>query len=189
MQTISLVTGASSGIGESICRELVEHDYRVIGAARNIEKLKELAIELGERFYPLKLDVNDRASVDSLLHDLPESFRDIDILINNAGHDIGGRQSFESASAEQEQQSEDGESFTRRPRVGVADADQRRLAKQRLAQSAGVEGQCGGEPDGRRGPWRLDLPAFPPRARRGVGVRPRVALARAPASTPTSSTT
>jgi 3-hydroxy acid dehydrogenase/malonic semialdehyde reductase len=100
LETTVLVTGASSGIGESICRALLEHDYRVVGAARNIDKLNQLAKQLGQGFSPLILDVTDGASVDSLVSRLPEEFRDIDVLINNAGHDIGGRQSFELASAE-----------------------------------------------------------------------------------------
>jgi 3-hydroxy acid dehydrogenase/malonic semialdehyde reductase len=100
LETTVLVTGASSGIGESICRTLLEHDYRVVGAARNIDKLNQLAKQLGQGFSPLILDVTDGASVDSLVSRSPEAFRDIDVLINNAGHDIGGRQSFELASAE-----------------------------------------------------------------------------------------
>jgi len=100
LETTVLVTGASSGIGESICRALLEHNYRVVGAARNIDKLNQLANQLGQGFSPLILDVTDSASVDSLVSRLPEALRDIDVLINNAGHDIGGRQSFELASAE-----------------------------------------------------------------------------------------
>jgi NADP-dependent 3-hydroxy acid dehydrogenase YdfG len=100
LETTVVVTGASSGIGKSICRALLEHDYRVVGAARNIDKLKQLAKQLGQGFSPLIVDVTDRASVDSLVSRLPKAFRDIDVLINNAGHDIGGRQSFELESAD-----------------------------------------------------------------------------------------
>lgn len=101
METTVLVTGASSGIGESICRELLEQDYRVVGAARNSEKLAQLSKELGQNFSPLTLDVTDRDSVETLVSRLPQAFADVDVLINNAGHDIGGRQSFELASADQ----------------------------------------------------------------------------------------
>jgi 3-hydroxy acid dehydrogenase/malonic semialdehyde reductase len=101
VDTTVLVTGASSGIGEAICRDLLAQGYRVVGAARSIDKLNQLAEELGQAFTPLILDVTDSASIDSLLSRLPRSSRDIDVLVNNAGHDIGGRQSFELASADQ----------------------------------------------------------------------------------------
>jgi 3-hydroxy acid dehydrogenase/malonic semialdehyde reductase len=99
--TIALVTGASSGIGEAISRLLVAHQYRVIGAARNMSKLKALADELGESFHPLDLDVIDADSVSSLIDRLPFELQAIDVLINNAGHDIGGRRSFELGTAAQ----------------------------------------------------------------------------------------
>ena len=98
---IALVTGASSGIGEAICRLLVSHQYRVIGAARTESRLQTLGEELGPLFHPLVLDVCDAVSVSELRNRLPENLCSIDILINNAGHDIGGRRSFEKGSAQQ----------------------------------------------------------------------------------------
>jgi 3-hydroxy acid dehydrogenase/malonic semialdehyde reductase len=99
--TIVMITGASSGIGEAICRLLVGQQCRVIGAARSEAKLQALAEELGESFHPFVLDVNNAESVASLLDRLPAELQAIDALINNAGHDIGGRRSFEQGSAEQ----------------------------------------------------------------------------------------
>jgi NADP-dependent 3-hydroxy acid dehydrogenase YdfG len=99
--SIALVTGASSGIGEAICRLLVSQQYRVIGAARNEAKLQTLAEEFGDSFHPLVLDVDNVDSVASLLDRLPVELQAIDVLINNAGHDIGGRRSFELGSATQ----------------------------------------------------------------------------------------
>jgi 3-hydroxy acid dehydrogenase/malonic semialdehyde reductase len=98
---IALVTGASSGIGEAICRLLISHQYRVIGAARNEAKLQALFEELGALFHPLVLDVTDARSVISLVESLPTNLRSIEVLVNNAGHDIGGRRSFEKGSAQQ----------------------------------------------------------------------------------------
>lgn len=49
-----LVTGASAGFGEAMCRTFAQAGYFVIGAARRGEKLQALAAELGERFYPWK---------------------------------------------------------------------------------------------------------------------------------------
>lgn len=98
---IALVTGASSGIGEAISRLLVASQFQVIGAARNTSKLLTLKDELGSLFYPLKLDLNDTGSVAGLFDGLPTELQAIDVLVNNAGHDVGGRQSFEQGSVDQ----------------------------------------------------------------------------------------
>ena len=98
---IALVTGASSGIGEAICRLLVSEQFTVIGAARNQAKLDALGNELGSSFHPLLLDVTNTRSVATLMDRLPLNLRAIDVLVNNAGHDIGGRQSFEQGSEQQ----------------------------------------------------------------------------------------
>ena len=84
-----LITGASAGFGEAMCRRFVEAGYHVIGAARRTDKLEALRAELGERFYPLQMDVSDQASVDAALQSLPEPFAEIDALINNAGLALG----------------------------------------------------------------------------------------------------
>ena len=98
---VALVSGASGGIGAAICRLLIANGYYVVAAARNQSSLQELAKDLGEGLYPLVLDVTDAVAVASLAGILPEEFSDVSVLINNAGHDIGGRRSFEEGSAEQ----------------------------------------------------------------------------------------
>lgn len=84
-----LVTGASAGFGEAMCRTFVQAGYSVIGAARRGEKLQALAAELGERFYPLEMDVSRTESIRNALDSLPENFAEIDCLINNAGLALG----------------------------------------------------------------------------------------------------
>ncbi|UCH38799.1 MAG: SDR family oxidoreductase [Gammaproteobacteria bacterium] len=98
---IALVTGASAGIGEAICRSLVAKGHRVVASGRNRTKLDALAGELGEALAPLVLDVTDAAAVANLTGNLPAGFERIDILINNAGHDTGGRRRFDEGSADQ----------------------------------------------------------------------------------------
>ena len=98
---VVLVSGASSGIGEAICRLLIEQTYRVIGAARNESRLQQLGAKLGDGFYPLVLDVTDSAAVAGVQQALPQEFQDLEVLVNNAGHDIGGRRLFDEGSAEQ----------------------------------------------------------------------------------------
>lgn len=101
MNSIVLVTGASSGIGEAISRLLVSRHYRVIGTARSLERLQPLVDELGESFHALALDVTDPSAVAKIEISLADAFKPVGILINNAGHDVGGRRSFELGSADQ----------------------------------------------------------------------------------------
>jgi 3-hydroxy acid dehydrogenase / malonic semialdehyde reductase len=98
---LALVSGASSGIGEAICRRLVASRYRVVALGRNESRLQRLANELGADCYPLVLDITDADAITGLCDALPAEFREIDVLVNNAGHDIGGRRSFEEGSADQ----------------------------------------------------------------------------------------
>lgn len=96
----ALVTGAASGIGKAIALALVERGARVTFADINGEAARELAGALGSRAFPLELDVTDHPAVDRLLEKIPSDFRPIDILINNAGHDIGGRTHFARGPAD-----------------------------------------------------------------------------------------
>jgi 3-hydroxy acid dehydrogenase/malonic semialdehyde reductase len=93
--TVAFVTGASSGIGRAIAVALVREGCRVVLAGRNQEALWSFASSLGEEAHPLVLDVTIGSSVDKIPNCLPEKFRDIGILINNAGHDVGGRTRFD----------------------------------------------------------------------------------------------
>lgn len=88
MKTV-LVTGASSGFGEAICRRLIADGYQVFGAARRAEKLAALAAELGDRFVAVVMDVTDKASIDQALDTIFQRCPQIDILVNNAGLALG----------------------------------------------------------------------------------------------------
>lgn len=82
---IAFITGASSGIGLACARVLAEHGCRLILAARRLERLEKLARELKVPCLPVRLDVRDRASVDTEISRLPKDWQNIDILVNNAG--------------------------------------------------------------------------------------------------------
>lgn len=84
-----LITGASAGFGEAMCRSFVGAGYKVAGAARRLHKLEALRSELGENFHPLEMDVARTDSVYHALQTLPEGFAEIDCLINNAGLALG----------------------------------------------------------------------------------------------------
>jgi len=100
LNRIALVTGASSGIGEAICRLLVKHSFSVIGTARSMDRLQPLLDELDENFHAIELDVTDTNATKNLLSCLPDELKNIDVLVNNAGHDVGGRRLFEDGSAD-----------------------------------------------------------------------------------------
>lgn len=61
---IALVTGASSGIGEAISRELVKRDWLVIGIGRSSDKLSEIKKELREAFIPFACDVSQKKNIE-----------------------------------------------------------------------------------------------------------------------------
>jgi len=96
----AFLTGAAGGMGTAIAKALVDGGYRVILADRDEEKLARLANELGSNTAALALDVTDNERVDRIPHLVPKEFRPIDVLINNAGHDIGGRKRFDIGSAD-----------------------------------------------------------------------------------------
>jgi 3-hydroxy acid dehydrogenase / malonic semialdehyde reductase len=85
---IVLITGASSGIGAACAHAFAETGARLILAARRLDRLQQLSEDLaksGCQTHLLRLDVSDRAQVESTLAALPEEWSAIDILVNNAG--------------------------------------------------------------------------------------------------------
>jgi len=80
---VALVTGASSGIGAATVRALASAGLEVVAAARRVERLEELAREVGGR--ALRLDVTDPDSVAEAADALPE----VSVLINSAGGALG----------------------------------------------------------------------------------------------------
>lgn len=99
MGAVALVTGAGSGIGEATARRLAEAGLRVVCAGRRIERVEPVAAAIGG--HALELDVVDPKSVESIEERLPAGIREIDVLINSAGHDVGGRRRFDAGSADQ----------------------------------------------------------------------------------------
>ncbi|MBD3163180.1 MAG: SDR family NAD(P)-dependent oxidoreductase [Candidatus Eisenbacteria bacterium] len=84
---IVLITGASSGIGRACARAFGRKGARLVLAARRRDRLGEIASELGAQVdvHPLVLDVRDPVAVERAIGGLPERFRAIDVLVNNAG--------------------------------------------------------------------------------------------------------
>ncbi len=83
---IVVLTGASSGIGKEIARELItKHSCLVFAIARNEERLNQVRGELGENYVPLSLDVSSYEAWTSFVDFLKKSTLRVDILINCAG--------------------------------------------------------------------------------------------------------
>jgi len=82
---IVLITGASAGFGAEMARTFVSNGHRVILAARRTDRIADLAAELGDAALPVTLDVTSRPSIETALAGLPADWKQIDVLINNAG--------------------------------------------------------------------------------------------------------
>ena len=93
MKKTVLITGASSGIGEGCARKFASQGARLILNSRSTDKLTSLAEELKEKYdaecYVMPFDVCNREAATAALNALPQEWKSIDVLINNAGLAIG----------------------------------------------------------------------------------------------------
>ncbi|ANF50718.1 NAD(P)-dependent oxidoreductase [Chryseobacterium glaciei] len=90
MKTI-LITGATSGIGKSTAELFAKQGYRIIICGRRTEVLESLKTELSQytEMFSLKFDVRNLQEVENAINSLPEEWKSIDVLINNAGNAHG----------------------------------------------------------------------------------------------------
>ena len=104
MDKIVFITGASCGIGEGCARKFASEGARLILNSRSEEKLQALAKELKQQYgaecHVLPFDVRDRQAASSALASLPAEWKEIDILINNAGLAIGVDKEYEGSLEE-----------------------------------------------------------------------------------------
>lgn len=91
-----LITGASAGFGEALAKRLVAKGHRVIGCARRLNKLNALAESLGESFLPVVMDISDTDSIPQIIAELPDNFKQIDVLVNNAGLALGTEPAYKA---------------------------------------------------------------------------------------------
>ena len=89
MKKIALITGASSGIGEACAHLLAREGYNLILTSRSSDQLEKLASALNLQFETevavAAFDIQNKADVEKNLNQLPESWKKVDVLINNAG--------------------------------------------------------------------------------------------------------
>jgi len=96
---IALITGATSGIGEGCARKFADGGYNLILTGRRQEKLDLLAEELknqtGAEIMTLCFDVRERKAAMEALETLPPEWKEVDVLINNAGLALGLEPEYE----------------------------------------------------------------------------------------------
>jgi serine 3-dehydrogenase (NADP+) len=90
MNRTILITGATSGFGRATAARFATQGWRVVAAGRRAERLDALASELGrERIHTAAFDIRDEAAMRAAIDALPDGFREIDVLVNNAGLALG----------------------------------------------------------------------------------------------------
>lgn len=91
MEKIALITGATSGIGKATAELFAKQNMKLIICGRKSEKLAELKEELSKytTVTTLQFDIRFKEEVQQAIASLPEEFKKIDILINNAGNAHG----------------------------------------------------------------------------------------------------
>lgn len=85
MTKTAFITGATSGFGRAAAKRFVDAGWQVVATGRRTERLQALRDELGDALHPAAFDIRDEAAMRAVLDALPERFRGIDLLLNNAG--------------------------------------------------------------------------------------------------------
>ncbi|NIO39498.1 MAG: SDR family NAD(P)-dependent oxidoreductase, partial [Burkholderiales bacterium] len=90
MAKTALITGATSGFGKSSVKRFVKAGWKVIATGRRADRLQKLVDELGaDKVHPAAFDIRDPNAMDATLAALPAAFKNVDLLINNAGLALG----------------------------------------------------------------------------------------------------
>ncbi|WP_445957328.1 SDR family NAD(P)-dependent oxidoreductase [Yeosuana sp.] len=87
----ALITGATSGIGKATAYEFAKHRIQLVICGRRLDRLKTIKDELESltKVHILNFDVRKKSEVEKAIKSLPDNFKNIDILINNAGNAHG----------------------------------------------------------------------------------------------------
>ncbi|MBS1599573.1 MAG: SDR family NAD(P)-dependent oxidoreductase [Bacteroidetes bacterium] len=103
MNKIVLITGATSGFGKASAEKFAANGYNVIITGRRKDRIEKIKEDLEKKFFvktlPLVFDVQDKKVVFETLQNIPDEWKKIDVLINNAGLALG-RDYFEEADLE-----------------------------------------------------------------------------------------
>jgi len=96
-KNVALVTGASSGIGEALTRELISKDWIVVGIARRVEKLNTIKNEMGSSFIPIICDISDKSDIRRACQNILDQGLCPNLFFLNAG--IAGEKVIENPEA------------------------------------------------------------------------------------------
>lgn len=101
-KTTALITGATAGFGLATARLLAKQRYQLILTGRRSERLQALYEELSPLtpVHITTLDVRDNQAVLEIVNELPESFRNIELLVNNAGLALGAEPAWQADLAD-----------------------------------------------------------------------------------------
>lgn len=87
---VALVTGASAGIGAAVAEKFVQHDMKVVGCARNMEKLSAVAAKLNKagpgEMWAYKCDMKVEEEILKMFEEIDKKYGKLHVLVNNAGH-------------------------------------------------------------------------------------------------------
>lgn len=101
MSSIAFITGATSGFGKAIAYKFAAHGYDLVITGRRKDRLEELQKDICKRYntaaYALSFDVQNRQEVTESIRSLPQKWKSISLLVNNAGL-AAGRDFFDDAS-------------------------------------------------------------------------------------------
>ncbi len=96
---IALITGATSGIGKATAELLLQNGYKVIITGRREDRLKEFQSHYPQNdVHTLNFDIRNEQSVLDALNILPEDWKNIDVLVNNAGLALGLSQFYDGST-------------------------------------------------------------------------------------------
>ena len=87
----ALITGATSGIGKATAELLAKNNWRLIICGRNAEVLSQMKADLSvtTEIFTLNFDIREFSQVEKAINSIPENWKKIDVLINNAGNAHG----------------------------------------------------------------------------------------------------
>lgn len=93
MKKIALVTGATAGIGKAVATKFASNNFNLIITGRRKERLEDISKELETKYsievLPLVFDVRKKEEVEEQINALPDQWKEIDVLVNNAGLALG----------------------------------------------------------------------------------------------------
>ena len=86
---IVLITGATAGFGLAMVKSFIANGDLVVATARRKYLLDDLKKQYGSKIHVAEMDVQNKKEVEQIMCNLPQPFRDVDVLVNNAGLAVG----------------------------------------------------------------------------------------------------